>query len=59
MAGRHPEVLSAMPNPRRAWHWLIGPAAVLDGRIPIELLKQDLVADVVVAAQHEARMKLA
>ncbi|MER8504541.1 hypothetical protein [Mesorhizobium sp. M1142] len=53
------EVLSAMPNPRRAWHWLIRPAAVLGGRIPIELLKQDLVADVAVAAQHEARMKLA
>lgn len=45
------EVLSAMPNPRRAWFWLIGPVAGLDGRVPIEMLKQDLVADVVLAAQ--------
>ncbi|PTE07272.1 antitoxin Xre/MbcA/ParS toxin-binding domain-containing protein [Mesorhizobium helmanticense] len=45
------EVLSSMPNPRRAWSWLISPAAGLDGRIPIEMLKQDLVADVVLAAQ--------
>lgn len=45
------EVLSLMPNPRRAWSWLISPAAGLDGRIPIEMLKQDLVADVVLVAQ--------
>ncbi|WP_341872361.1 hypothetical protein [Mesorhizobium metallidurans] len=46
------EVLSLMPNPRRAWFWLISPVAGLDGRIPIEMLKQDLVADVVFAAQN-------
>lgn len=46
------EVLSSMPNPRRAWLWLISPAAGLDDRIPIEMLKQDLVADVVLAAQR-------
>lgn len=29
------EVLSAMPDPRHAWSWLIGPAPGLAGRIPI------------------------
>ncbi|MER8832206.1 hypothetical protein [Mesorhizobium sp. M0909] len=53
------EVSSAMPDPRRAWAWLIGPAPGLAGRIPIELLKQDLVSEVVLAAQNAAMAKLA
>ncbi|WP_376705017.1 antitoxin Xre/MbcA/ParS toxin-binding domain-containing protein [Mesorhizobium sp. ISC25] len=53
------EVSSAMPDPRRAWSWLIGPAPGLAGRIPIEMLKQDLVAEVVLAAQNAAMAKLA
>lgn len=51
------EVLSAMPDPRHAWSWLIGPAPGLAGRIPIEMLKRDLVAEVVLAAQNAAMAK--
>ncbi|MER9755985.1 hypothetical protein NKJ46_21435 [Mesorhizobium sp. M0166] len=53
------EVLSAMPEPRHAWAWLIGPAPGLAGRTPIEMLRQDLVAEVVLAAQNAAMAKLA
>lgn len=51
------EVLSSMPNPRRAWSWLISPVAGLEGRTPIEMLKQDLVADVVFAAQSTTKFE--
>lgn len=40
-------VLSAITNPRQAWFWLTRPSAELEGRIPIEMLKQDMVDDVV------------
>jgi len=40
-------VLSAISNPRQAWFWLTRPSAELEGRIPIEMLKQDMVDDVV------------
>ena len=40
-------VLSAISNPRQAWFWLTRPSAELKGRIPIEMLKQDMVDDVV------------
>ncbi|MER8367192.1 hypothetical protein [Mesorhizobium sp. M1378] len=53
------EVLSAMPDPRHAWSWLVGPAPGLAGRVPIEMLKRDLVAEVVLAAQNAAMAKLA
>lgn len=45
------EVLAAIANPRLAWFWLTRPSPELDGRIPIEMLRQDLVRDVVPAAR--------
>lgn len=45
------EVLSLIRNPRLAWLWLTRPSAQLDGRIPIDLLRQDQVDDVVLAAR--------
>ncbi|MEO5323310.1 DUF2384 domain-containing protein [Mesorhizobium sp. CC13] len=48
------EVLSHIPHPRLAWFWLIQPSPGLGGRIPIELLKQDIVADVIAAAKEHS-----
>ncbi|MGX5841854.1 antitoxin Xre/MbcA/ParS-like domain-containing protein [Mesorhizobium sp. ArgA1] len=45
------EVLSAIANPRLAWFWLNRAAPELGGRVPIEMLKQDMVQDVVSAAR--------
>lgn len=45
------EVLSAIANPRLAWFWLTRAAPELGGRIPIEMLKQDMVQEVVLAAR--------
>jgi hypothetical protein len=45
------DVLSLIGNPRLAWLWLTRPAAQLDGRIPIDLLRVDQVAEVVEAAR--------
>ncbi|MER8924183.1 hypothetical protein [Mesorhizobium sp. M0802] len=45
------QVLSLIANPRPAWLWLTRPSARLDGRIPIEMLKQDLAAEVILAAR--------
>ncbi|RUW64431.1 antitoxin Xre/MbcA/ParS toxin-binding domain-containing protein [Mesorhizobium sp. M4B.F.Ca.ET.049.02.1.2] len=45
------EVMSAIGNPRLAWFWLTRPSPQLRGRIPIEVLKQDMVCDVVSAAR--------
>jgi hypothetical protein len=45
------EVLSAIANPRLAWFWLNRAAPELGGRIPIDMLKQDMVQDVVLAAR--------
>ncbi|CAN7159021.1 antitoxin Xre/MbcA/ParS-like domain-containing protein [Mesorhizobium sp. LjRoot246] len=45
------DVLSLISNPRLAWLWLTRPAAQLDGRIPIDLLRQDQVDEVVEAAR--------
>ncbi|RAZ76490.1 hypothetical protein DPM35_15645 [Mesorhizobium atlanticum] len=44
------DVLSAIANPRLAWFWLTRPAPELSGRVPIEMLRDDMVADVVRAA---------
>ena len=44
------DVLSAIANPRLAWFWLTRPAPELNGRVPIEMLRDDMVADVVRAA---------
>ncbi|MGX7876471.1 MbcA/ParS/Xre antitoxin family protein [Mesorhizobium sp. ORM6] len=43
-------VLELIGNPRLAWLWLTRPAAQLDGRIPIDLLRADQVEEVVEAA---------
>ncbi|MDX8480890.1 MULTISPECIES: antitoxin Xre/MbcA/ParS toxin-binding domain-containing protein [Mesorhizobium] len=51
------EVLSAIGNPRLAWFWLTRPSPELDGRIPIEVLKQDMVCDVVSAARKFPRLE--
>ncbi|RWE38778.1 MAG: DUF2384 domain-containing protein [Mesorhizobium sp.] len=45
------EVLELIGNPRLAWLWLTRPAAQLDGRIPIDLLRQDQAEEVVEAAR--------
>ncbi|TPL10734.1 DUF2384 domain-containing protein [Mesorhizobium sp. B2-4-14] len=45
------DVLSLIGNPRLAWLWLTRPATQLDGRIPIDLLRQDQVGEVVEAAR--------
>ncbi|GLR45656.1 hypothetical protein GCM10007880_61740 [Mesorhizobium amorphae] len=46
------EVLSLIPNPRLAWFWLARPSPSLDGCRPIEMLKHDMVQEVVLAARH-------
>ncbi|RUV34397.1 antitoxin Xre/MbcA/ParS toxin-binding domain-containing protein [Mesorhizobium sp. M7A.F.Ca.MR.148.00.0.0] len=45
------DVLSLISNPRLAWLWLTRPSAQLDGRVPIDLLRQDRVDEVVEAAR--------
>ncbi|BCG69028.1 hypothetical protein MesoLj113a_01860 [Mesorhizobium sp. 113-1-2] len=45
------DVQSLIGNPRLAWLWLTRPSAQLDGRIPIDLLRQDQIEDVVEAAR--------
>ncbi|WP_348631167.1 hypothetical protein [Mesorhizobium sp. WSM3224] len=45
------DVLAAITSQRLAWFWLSRPSPELDGRIPIEMLRQDMVEDVVRAAR--------
>lgn len=45
------DVQSLIGNPRLAWLWLTRPASQLDGRIPIDLLRQDQIEEVVEAAR--------
>jgi hypothetical protein len=45
------EVLSVIPNSRLAWFWLTRPSAELDGRVPIEMLREDQVEDVIRVAR--------
>lgn len=47
------DVLSCIANPRRAWFWLTNPCACLDGRTPIAMLRQDLVAEVLSALRRD------
>ncbi|TPL78557.1 DUF2384 domain-containing protein [Mesorhizobium sp. B2-3-13] len=49
------DVLEIIGNPRLAWLWLTRPAAQLDGRVPIDLLRQDRAEEVVEAARAFAR----
>ncbi|MER9137800.1 MbcA/ParS/Xre antitoxin family protein [Mesorhizobium sp. M0830] len=44
-------VLSLISNPRLAWLWLTRPSADLEGQVPIDLLRQDQVEEVVEAAR--------
>nr|WP_245276270.1 hypothetical protein [Mesorhizobium sp. LNHC220B00] len=44
------QVLSSISNPKLAWLWLISPSPLLKGRIPIELLGEDLSTEVASAA---------
>lgn len=45
------QVLSLIANPRLAWLWLIRPSPLLEGRVPIEMLREDSAAEVVLAAR--------
>ncbi|RWN46091.1 MAG: hypothetical protein EOS03_16985 [Mesorhizobium sp.] len=45
------DVLSLITNPRLAWLWLTRPSAQLDGLVPVDLLRQDQVDEVVEAAR--------
>ncbi|WP_245456883.1 MULTISPECIES: antitoxin Xre/MbcA/ParS toxin-binding domain-containing protein [unclassified Mesorhizobium] len=46
------DILAMAKHPRLAWFWLVSPSPYLGGRPPIELLRRDLVEDVVRAARH-------
>lgn len=46
------ELLSLIPNPRLAWFWLARPSLGLHGRTPIEMLKHDMVREVMPAARN-------
>jgi hypothetical protein len=45
------DVLSAIPNSRLAWFWLTRPSPELDGRVPVEMLREDFVEEVVRAVR--------
>ncbi|RVC57294.1 hypothetical protein EN759_36120, partial [Mesorhizobium sp. M00.F.Ca.ET.038.03.1.1] len=45
------QVLSSISNPRLAWQWLIRPSPLVDHRVPIEMLRKDLSAEVASAAR--------
>lgn len=50
------QVLASIANPRLAWLWLTRPCPLLDGRVPIEMLRQDLAEEVISAARdHSSR----
>lgn len=44
------QILHQIKSPRLAWFWLTRPCSELDGRLPIEMLRQDRSHDVVHAA---------
>lgn len=48
------DVLAHITHPRLAWYWMVHPSPMLNGRPPIDLLKQDLVDDVVSAAKEHS-----
>ncbi|MDX8499150.1 hypothetical protein RFM99_12080 [Mesorhizobium sp. VK4C] len=45
------QVLSTISDPRLAWLWLISPSPLLNGRVPIELLREGMDIDVASAAE--------
>ncbi|TPK93519.1 hypothetical protein FJ938_29155 [Mesorhizobium sp. B2-4-14] len=46
-----PDVFALAKHPRVAWSWLVHPSPYIDGNVPIELLRRDMVTEVVVAAK--------
>lgn len=48
-------IVSTIGHPRIAWRWLSRPSSALEGRLPIDLLKMDRVADVTAAAARYAQ----
>ena len=49
------EVLNHIAHPRLAWFWMVHPSSLLEGRAPIELLRQDMVGDVEAAAREYSK----
>ncbi|BAB50785.1 hypothetical protein [Mesorhizobium japonicum] len=47
------DVLSIIGHPRTAWFWLTHPCTNLGGRLPIEMLRMDMVDAVVAAARDD------
>lgn len=45
------QVLASISDPRLAWLWLIRPSPLLNGRVPIEMLRRDLTVEVASAAR--------
>ncbi|RWC37409.1 MAG: DUF2384 domain-containing protein [Mesorhizobium sp.] len=48
------QVLASIANPRLAWLWLTRPCPFLDGRVPIEMLRQDSADEVISAARDHS-----
>ncbi|WP_027163608.1 hypothetical protein [Mesorhizobium sp. WSM1293] len=44
------EVLSSISDPRLAWLWLISPSPLLNGRVPVELLREGINTEAVASA---------
>ncbi|TPL02158.1 MULTISPECIES: hypothetical protein [unclassified Mesorhizobium] len=49
------QVLASIANPRLAWLWLTRPCPLLDGRVPIEMLRHDLAEEVISAARGHSK----
>lgn len=47
-----PDVFALAKNPRLAWSWLVHPSPHLGGDLPIDLLRRDLVTEVMAAARR-------
>ncbi|RUV31745.1 hypothetical protein [Mesorhizobium sp. M5C.F.Ca.IN.020.32.2.1] len=52
------QVLAELENPRSAWLWLVRPSRLLDGKIPLDLLKRNRAAQVADAAAIYAKTSL-
>ena len=46
------EVVALAKQPRLAWSWLVCASPYLEGRVPIDLLRRDLIDDVLIAARR-------
>ncbi|TPN20823.1 hypothetical protein FKO01_31930 [Mesorhizobium sp. B2-3-3] len=47
-----PDVFALAKHPRAAWSWLVHPSPYLEGDVPIDLLRRDVVVEVVAAAKR-------